>query len=70
MWCGDSYYNSPCREETVDDGVAIPEHGRPRAVLLQRTRLPVRSPLVKLTRGRLVVESVTTSEHWLLYVFY
>jgi hypothetical protein len=35
----------------------------------QRTRDPVRSPLVKLVTGRLVVGSVTTSEHRLLYVF-
>jgi hypothetical protein len=30
---------------------------------------PVRSPLIKQASGRLVVGSVTTSEHRLLYVF-
>jgi hypothetical protein len=31
---------------------------------------PVRSPVIKLVRGRLVVGSVTTSEYRLLHVFY
>lgn len=35
----------------------------------ERIRDPVRSPLVKLVRGRLVVRSVTTGEYRLLYVF-
>ena len=35
----------------------------------QRTRDPVRSPLVKLARAELVVGSVTTSESSVLYVF-
>lgn len=35
----------------------------------ERIRDPVRSPLVKLVRGRLVVRSVTTGESRLLYVF-
>jgi hypothetical protein len=36
----------------------------------QRTRDPVRSPLDKLVRARLVVGSVTTSESLVLYVFF
>ena len=35
----------------------------------QKIRDPVRSPIVKLVRGGLVVGSVTTSESPLLYVF-
>ena len=35
-----------------------------------RTRDPVRSPIDKPLRGRLVVGSVTTSEHRLLHVFF
>lgn len=34
----------------------------------EKIRDPVRSPLVKLVRGRLVVRSVTTGESRLLYV--
>jgi hypothetical protein len=36
----------------------------------EKIRDPVRSPLVKLGTGRLVVGSVTTSESLLLYVFF
>jgi hypothetical protein len=36
----------------------------------QKIRDPVRSPLVKLRSGRLVVGSVTTSEYRLLYVLF
>ena len=35
----------------------------------QKTRDPVRSPLVKLARAKLVLRSVTTGESLVLYVF-
>ena len=55
-------------------------HGPPSKVTLaqptvtydhtcQRTRDPVRSPLVKLARAELVLRSVTTGESSVLYVF-